>query len=60
MSRPDIAQTVRSLDAISGDDPESAHVDADAAVLAHVHWSILEAYERVTERCDWWGHGWYA
>lgn len=49
-----LTQAVNSLEAISGDDPEAAHSEADAILLAFVPAEVAHAYERLTNRCRWW------
>lgn len=50
-------EAIEALDAISGDDPEGAHIEADAVLLAAVDESVFAAYERLQERAAGW---WYA
>jgi hypothetical protein len=52
--RTPFKQFVDRLDAISGDDPESAHGQADDVLLECVPAEVREAYERVAARCSWW------
>lgn len=51
---PTKRQVIAELDAISGDDPEEAHSQADAALLAYVNPEVREAYDRVVARYPWW------
>lgn len=53
----DITAWVAALDALSGDDPEHAHGEADRVLLQAVPPEVRAAYERVTSRCSWWAHG---
>jgi hypothetical protein len=35
-------------------DPEAAHSDADAVLLACVPVAVRDAYQRVVDACSWW------
>lgn len=50
----DPSRMVAHLDAIETDDPEAAHAEADALLLAYVHPDIKAAYDRVAKRCARW------
>lgn len=52
----DIPEIVARLDALSGEDPERAHSEADDLLLKSAHEDVLAAYERVVARSDWWAH----
>lgn len=45
---------VARLDAIDVDDPERAHNEADAVLLAIAPEAVRAAYDRVIFRADWW------
>jgi len=45
---------VAALDALSGDDPDSAHGAADTILLTVVPDEVRAAYERLQDRCVWW------
>jgi len=47
-------EAVAKLDALSGDDPDGAHCEADDVLLALVPTEVADAYQRVMERCPWW------
>lgn len=49
-----VADAVKALDAISGDDPERAHSEADEILQAAVYPAVSMAYDRVASRCRWW------
>lgn len=48
------AEIIEALDAITGDDPEHAHSQADDLLMEAVPAEIRDAYKRVADRCDWW------
>ena len=52
--RMDAATAVFLLDTINAEDPEKAHSDADALLLACVPKAVRDAYERLVARSDWW------
>ena len=54
MNRKAIKEAVAALDAINSGDPEAAHGEADAILLAAVPPEVAEAYRRLVDRCDWW------
>ena len=47
-------QAIAELDALTGADPEMAHVRADKILLELVDPAVKAAYERVMSRCPWW------
>lgn len=49
------AEAAALLDAIDADgDPEAAHGEADAVLLATVDWEVREAHDRLLGRARWW------
>lgn len=48
------AEIIEALDAITGDDPEHAHGQADDLLLEAVPAEVRDAYKRVAGRCEWW------
>ena len=53
-SRPDQEFAALALDSLDTSDPEEAHGNADAILLANAHPSVAAAYQRVVDRCNWW------
>lgn len=53
-SAKQIYEAVMKLDALSVDDPESAHAAADEILLAASAPDVREAYARLVERSPWW------
>ena len=51
-----IEEAVAALDAISGSDPEVAHMEADDVLFKLVPVEVCEAYARLTHRCRWWAY----
>lgn len=49
-----VSEAVAALDAVSGDDPEHAHAEADDIIEAMLPDEVREAYRRVGARCRWW------
>lgn len=47
-------ETAARIDALSGNDPESAHGEADLALLAMVPEKVALAYDRLIDRCRFW------
>ena len=51
-------KAIERLDAIDGSDPEMAHAVADLTLIAYLeqigHGEVVEAYNRVIDRCSWW------
>jgi hypothetical protein len=45
---------VEALDAIDAGDPEAAHSEADAILLAYVPDDIRDAYDRLVARAHFW------
>jgi len=48
------ADFVRELDSIDAGDPERAHGDADEVLLRACPADVRAAYQRLTERANWW------
>ncbi len=52
------AEAIALLDALNCDDCERAHSNADSYVLSYLldngGKDIVEAYQRVIDRCSWW------
>ena len=57
MNEAEIKKLIEALDAIDGDDPESAHDEADKILQEAVPAEVREAYKRVEARS---GGFWYA
>lgn len=51
-----IEEAVAVLDAISGSDPEVAHMEADDVLFELAPVEVRDAYARLTSRCRWWAH----
>ena len=50
----DGGEAVRRLDAISGQEPDGDHGEADEILLSVVPAEVREAYERLVDRARWW------
>lgn len=57
MTQEQIDEAVRKLDAMTGDDPEREHGEADAIIEAFLPEELRNAYRRLQERAGGW---WYA
>ena len=50
-----IEEAIAKLAEIDDGDPEAAHMDADAILLAAAPREVGDAYRALVERCgDWW------
>lgn len=45
---------INKIDAISGDDPERAHGELDDLLEATFPADVLDAIQRLKDRCLWW------
>lgn len=54
MKRKEIEDKVERLDALTWDDPERTHAEADSILLEAVPPEVAEAYRRVREGCGFW------
>jgi pyrroline-5-carboxylate reductase len=53
------SEAIRRLDEIAAtlaSDPEAAHSEADAVLLATVPQTVADAYQRVVDACPWWAY----
>jgi hypothetical protein len=50
----DAREAVETLEAISGQEPEGDHGEADGILLGVVPADVRDAYTRLTERARWW------
>ena len=53
-SKMTAAEAVAALNALTGNDPESVHSDADEILLAAVPRSVRMAYEGLKDRASFW------
>jgi hypothetical protein len=51
---PSVEEAVKMLDAIDGRDGEGAHAEADWVLELSVHPDVLDAYNRVVARAQFW------
>lgn len=57
VTRAEIENAVRKIEIIGNDfgyDPEVAHLEADAVLLAVVPKQIRDAYIALSEKTEWW------